>query len=68
MEVLELSAIVFSLVEILKQAGINTRFAPLISVGIGVALALSLGTPWLIGLLAGLSASGVYAGAKATFK
>ena len=63
--------LVCALVEVAKGLGINTKFAPLWAVGFGVALsglALYQSTPYVqvifIGMIAGLSAVGLYSGTK----
>ena len=63
---------VMAIVEILKRTGlIRSRFAPLTSLVMGVALFYFFCTGVLLdclleGLLTGLTASGLYSGAKAT--
>lgn len=67
-----LSGLVVGLVEISKKIGLNARFAPLLAVGLGIGLAF-LGMPishvdpfstLFMGLIAGLSAVGLYSGVK----
>ncbi len=66
------SVVTLGLVQITKKAGLNTRFAPLVSVIFGVAIGHFYGgfdtTAYniLAGLLAGLTASGAYSGVKKT--
>lgn len=66
--------IVIGLVEVIKRAtGIESRFAPAVSLVLGIGVFYLLGSwAWqmnvLGGLLAGLSASGLYAGGRATMK
>ena len=62
--------IVIGLVQIGKGAGISSRLAPILSLASGIILALVAGidAPVISGLIFGLSASGLYAGTKATFK
>lgn len=70
------AGLIVALVELVKRStGLETRWAPLLAVVLGVVLAVaarlddpSRGT-WLemmlLGLLAGLGASGLYSGGKA---
>lgn len=65
------AALTAGVVEAIKQAGVPSRFAPLVALVIGVG-AIGLFT-WPLapddvawGLLAGLSAAGLYSGVKAT--
>jgi len=71
------AAIIVALVELAKRYGLNTRWAVLLAVGLGIALAVVVHLAqvqpqvavWaqvvLGGLLLGLSASGLYSGGKA---
>lgn len=63
-----LGTIVYTMVEIFKMSGLPSKFAPLLSVLMGVGFALLSGLGWATGLFAGLAASGLYAGAKASMK
>ncbi len=73
--VLFLSGVCFGVVEVAKQIGLSSRFAGLVSVLAGIALALiagfagqvegNAGTLVLIGILAGLAAAGLYSAPKA---
>lgn len=75
---LELSiaiAIVTGIVEAIKRAfAVNSRYAPLISLVLGLGIAflfsagLALGEVIVSGLVIGLSASGLYSGGKAVLK
>ncbi len=70
------AAVVAALVELVKRtANLDARWAPLVSLGLGILLACmarlddpSIGT-WfqtvMMGIMAGLSASGLYSGQKA---
>lgn len=63
--------VLVGVVQVIKTAGLPDRWAPAISLvlGLGVGL-LAGGTPLVVvlgGLVIGLSASGMYSGAKATF-
>jgi len=68
-----IAVIVCALVEVAKGMGINEKFAPLWAIGFGIALsglALYQSAPWVqvifIGIIAGLSAVGLYSGGKNT--
>ena len=62
--------IVIGLVEVAKQLGINSKFAPLLSLvfSVGIIMGMSGGDISLIipAIVIGLTASGLYSGAKAT--
>lgn len=65
--------VIVALVSGVKQAGMDSRFAPILSIALGLAGFYLLGTgelgPRLFeGLIAGLSASGLYSGVKTTIK
>lgn len=69
--ILALVPLVIGLTSIAKLY-VDNRYAPLISLGFGVALAFlvpaaTLAITILSGLVIGLTASGLYSGAKATF-
>ena len=73
---LALIPIVVGLVQVCKVSGLPSRWAPLCSLVFGVGLAflvqamvvpVTLGMTILAGLIVGLSASGLYSQAKATF-
>lgn len=63
-------AIITGLIEIFKKLGLNTKFAPVISVILGLFFAFLCGEYTVIadivinGLIIGLSACGLYSGAK----
>lgn len=70
-----LTPIVAGIIELLKHAGLNTKYAPLASIGVGIALAalytfgdIELTMRLWAGLLAGLAASGFYSNVKAPSK
>ncbi len=71
MDLITLSALCLGLTEVIKQLGVPSRFAPVISIIIGLggsfifAKNADLGNIVLNGLIAGLSASGFWSGAKA---
>lgn len=60
---------VVGLVEIAKQAGLPSRFAPLASIALGVGLSALLGSSWQAsiaqGIVVGLAASGLWSGGQA---
>ena len=64
--------IIVGVIEVLKNVGLSTKFSPLVSLILGVIAALALGGLSLengvFGIIYGLSASGLYAGTKATLK
>ena len=66
--------IVVGLVQVAKITGMTTRWAPLLSVVLGVAGAWLIGGHWAFasataiqGLVAGLSAAGLWSGVKTSF-
>lgn len=66
-------AIIVGLVEMAKQIGLPTKFAPLASLIIGVAAsflfpAATVALTILFGVITGLTACGLYSGAKATIQ
>lgn len=67
-----LIAIIVGLIEVAKKLGLNSKFAPLLSVILGVGLSLMAGitstVPNMIltGVIIGLSAIGLYSGTKST--
>lgn len=77
MEFLILSAIVVGFVECAKMAGLNTRYAPLLAILVSVGAIFlysfleKMPLNWVMvqnGLIAGLSAVGLYSGVKTTVK
>lgn len=66
--------VIVALVSILKTAGLDSRYAPLVSVLIGTVAfyffgeSVDIKTNLFVGLVSGLSASGLYSGAKTTLK
>ena len=61
--------IVVALVQLLKGIGLPVRFAPLASLVLGVLGTLVVGTfDVLAGVVVGLSAAGLYSGARTTLK
>lgn len=65
---IEITGMVFALTEVIKMAGLPSRFLPLVSIALGVGLAIASGQSWFVGIVYGLTASGLYAGAKAVTK
>jgi hypothetical protein len=70
-----LTAVVAGIVSGFKKAGLSSRYAPLLSIVIGLALSylansevLTLSELIMTGLVIGLTASGAYSGVKATVK
>ncbi len=63
-QALILSPIVIGLVGTVKALGLDSKFAPLASIAFGIGLSLVLGAHPLVGIVAGLSASGLYSGTK----
>jgi hypothetical protein len=67
-----ITGVVIALVEVAKSVGLPSRFAPLLSVllGVGSLLLLAFFQPAteiiFTGLVVGLSAAGLYSGVKAT--
>jgi 4-amino-4-deoxy-L-arabinose transferase-like glycosyltransferase len=72
-----MAAVIVALVELMKAQGLPSRYAAPVAVGLGVLFAVcakvAAGNPefasWveaiLVGILAGLSASGLYSGTRA---
>lgn len=62
---------VTGLVAVVKELGLPSRFAPIASIAIGIGISMlqlgnhSLGSVF-VGILVGLSASGLYSGVKKT--
>jgi len=61
--------LILGLVELFKRAGISTRWSPFIAVVLGVLagifyISTDIKEGIIIGLMLGLSASGLYSGAK----
>lgn len=63
--------VALGLVAALKQARLSSRFAPLASIVIGIALVALTGQTWQAdiaqGVVVGLTASGLWSGSKALF-
>lgn len=67
-EFIVLVAVITGLVQVAKKTGLNSRFAPILSVVLGIGLTyLFVGhdtTTLLNGIIASLTASGLYSGGK----
>ena len=70
-----LVALIIGIVEVLKKAGLSSRYAGVVSLVLGLFLggiSAFIGTPLvqslIIGTVMGLTASGLYSGAKALIK
>ena len=68
MELLTIPAVV-AMVEALKMAGLSSKFAPIVSILLGLIMGMIFVPGTLIasagvGILIGLSASGIYSGGK----
>lgn len=66
-----LTPIIAGIIELLKQAGLNTKYAPIAAIAAGIGLAalyvfgdIELTMRLWAGLLAGLAASGFYSNIK----
>lgn len=71
-ELATIPTMVLALVEIAKKAGVDSRYAPILSIVLGVAAFMVWGDgTWqsdlFLGLVAGLTASGAYSGFKRQF-
>ncbi len=68
---LGLIPVVMALVQMVKNLGMDSKFAPVLSVLLGLGFSFLVGGPVLTvvigGLVLGLTACGLYAGGKATF-
>ena len=58
--------LIIGLVQVVKEIGLPSRLAPLLSIAVGQALALYMGIDLVQALVYSLSASGLWSGAKAT--
>lgn len=72
-EIALLVPLVVGIIEAFKQIGLGARFAPVAALALGVLGAVLLGggfdtTSLFQGVLAGLSASGLYSGVRTTMK
>ena len=72
--IIVLTPIIVAIVSVAKSSGLNSRYAPLLSLVVGLSLGLLYGGfvneyfNGLAGLLAGLVASGTYSAVKKTVK
>ena len=64
--------VVLGITQVIKMTGLSSRYVPLLSLVLGMVGAILIGnldsTSLLQGVIAGLSASGLYSGGKATVK
>ena len=62
--------IIIGIIEVLKRAGLPDKYAPITALVLGVAWSFAIGgtsvTSVFDGIVAGLSASGLYSGYKAS--
>lgn len=68
---LVLVPVVLGVVQVIKKTGLSTRWSPLLSLVLGVVGALAIAKGYsadavIQGLIAGLSAAGLWSGTKAT--
>lgn len=67
-----ISGFVIGLTSLLKQAGINSRFLPIISMVMGIGLSVLVvgvsATAVFVGITASFLANGIYSSVKATTK
>jgi len=63
--------VITGLVQVTKGLGVTSKYAPLASIFLGIGLVALTGVTWQVfivqGIIAGLAASGLFSGAKATF-
>lgn len=63
------SAVVLGLVAVLKVAGVKSNYLPACGVVLGIALSFMVADVTVVsGIIAALTASGLYSGTKATIK
>jgi uncharacterized PurR-regulated membrane protein YhhQ (DUF165 family) len=63
--------ITIGLVEVVKRAGLSTRYAPMFAIVVASAMAFFLGGTYdaiAQGIIAGLTASGLFSGVKTSMK
>lgn len=64
--------LIMAIVQALKQSGMDSKYAPLVSISIGLLfglLVVNMGVEGLVqGLIAGLAASGLWSSGKATIQ
>jgi L-cystine uptake protein TcyP (sodium:dicarboxylate symporter family) len=64
--------VIIGIVEVVKRAGVPTKYSPLVSLLLGLLFGVFYGEAWIegiiLGLMAGLSATGLYSGSKNIFK
>ncbi|TXG77201.1 hypothetical protein E6Q11_03210 [Candidatus Dojkabacteria bacterium] len=59
-------ALVIGITEVIKRLGTPKKFLPVIALVIGVVISYLTGFDWVSGIVAGLSASGIWSGLKTT--
>ena len=65
--------VILALVEMLKKSGLSSRFAPIVSLALGIVFGFVwVEGDWMLklgaGIILGLSASGLYSGTKAVVR
>lgn len=69
MESIALVPFIIAIVQVVKTAGLSSRYAPLLSVALGIAFGTGMGQfnfdGIIHGIAIGLSASGLWSGGKA---
>lgn len=74
METSIIVAVIVGLVQVAKKTGLQTRYAPLLAIVLGVGSSFLVGEHASVGMLVfaglvhGLTAAGLYSGVKASFK
>lgn len=63
-----MSGAAFTITQSFKMAGMNSKYAMIVSIVVGVGLAFAFGLHPAFGLTAGLAASGTYSGVKSLGK
>lgn len=58
--------VIIGLVEVFKKLGMPSKFAPLVAVVLGALSVLIVANPFLVGIIYGLTACGLYSGVKAS--
>jgi hypothetical protein len=73
LELVAVVPVIVAIVQALKMVGLPSKFAPLVSIGVGILVAFlfggnleTAGHTLLAGVLYGLSSSGLYSGTKTT--
>ena len=66
MELSILSPLILAFVQLFKEAGVPSRFAPVLAVAIGLGLSWAFNQDYLQGVIAGFVASGIWSSVKST--